>query len=780
MSTAERRLPPTQPIAIPQWLARAWHRLLTYPDTGWLTVFLALLVAITVVWSVEDAHWVPVIPGVAFAVLIGGIAGLINATHRRNYVAQHLIALFIALAQAFVQTLTVVTAASLEGRALSAIYRITLWAQALLEGGASTDRLTFVFLLLLGAWAVAYVTVYLTLLLKNIWATLPAGFAIVTNLTYLPPSTLPFFMAFLLASALLIVRLVHLERRRKWDETTTMQGSWLPAHVMHAGIWFALIVFLVVTITPTLGSGPRVIRSLWTEMRSPIGDAEGTFTRIFASLPARRSMGLFGFTDELPFRGNINLPSDVLMHVESDERLYWRARTYDRYAGWGWSNSPLVVSERRGLEDIAGNSYTGCPECIRNVTFELKAPASTVFTAATPLRTTLPVEAQFTNLDVDEGHRLVKLESQNVLQPNQRYTVQSYVPQVTVEDISTLTPEYDNWVEERYLQLPENLPPRVRILAESLTATADTPYLKAITIREYLRTLEYSQNINAPPPGTDGLEHFLFREQAGYSEYFGSAMTVMLRAAGVPARMAVGYLPGEYSDELGAFVVRESDLHSWAEAYFPGFGWIPFEPTPNVEPDAPGGPTGTFSALVPDVDLELIGDLGAFAFEEADLLLEDTFFDTGEEEFEITGGGLLPGVGGIDSRVWYGLGAALGATGLAALAFLWWQALARPRTAGRAYAQTVRLGRLAGIKTRPDETPAEYFSRLSAAWPRATWALYGVVQWYDHVLYGPDKDAPPDRPFVWRTIVFGLLALTLLRLVPRGRARVRRRTADAS
>ena len=109
----------------------------------------------------------------------------------------------------------------------------------------------------------------------------------------------------------------------------------------------------------------------------------------------------------------------------------------------------------------------------------------------------------------------------------------------------------------------------------------------------------------------------------------------------------------------------------------------------------------------------------------------------------------------------------------------WWRALARPRTAGRAYAQTVRLGRLAGVKTRADETPAEYISRLSAAWPRATWALYGVVQWYDHVLYGPDKDAPPDRPFSWRSIVFGLLALALLRFVPQGRSRVRRRTADA-
>ncbi len=778
MSTQARRTPPTQLIVLPEWLTRFLKRLRAYPDTGWLTVALSLVVTVTVVWSVEDAGWVPTLPGLAIIVLTGTVAGLVNATHRRNDVAQHAAALFIGLTQAFAHTLFVVSAASLEGRILSAIYRMTLWAQALLDGGASTDRLTFVFLLLLGAWAVAYLTTYLTLVLRSIWATLPAGFAIVTNLTYLPPSALPWFMAFLLSAALLIVRLVHLERRRTWNATEAAQSTWLPIHVMHAGIWFALIVFVIISVTPTLGAGPGVIRSAWAELRSPIGQAEGTFTRIFASLPARRSMGLYGFTDQLPFRGNINLPTDILMHVESDERLYWRARTYDHYAGWGWSNGPIVVDDRRGREKLAGERYTtGCDACVKIVTFELKAPASTVFTAATPLRTSLPVQAQFSDLDTDEGDRLVKLASQDVLQPNQRYTLQTYVPQLSAENINTETPEYEDWLTGRYLQLPDDLPSRIREQTALVTQNADTPYEKAIAIRKYLRTLEYSQDISAPPPGVDGLEHFLFGEGAGYSEYFGSAMTVMLREAGVPARMVAGYLSGEYNDDLAAFIVRESDLHSWGEAYFPGYGWIPFEATPNVEPDAPGGPAGTATGPVPDDALELADDLGAFAFEAADLLGEADFIEPGDEVFDDANDGLIPTVQ-VGSATWYALGGVIGVTVFAAFAFLWWQALSRPQTAGRAYAQTVRLGRLAGIKTRPDETPAEYISRLSAAWPRATWALYGVVQWYDHVLYGPDKDASPDRPFSWRSIVFGLLALTVLRFVPRGRARIRRRSVQ--
>ena len=779
MSAVTGRAAPFPGFDAPDWLVRAARRIRDYPEVGWLTVALAVLVSAIVAWSLENAHWVPELPGLPFAVAVGAALGLINARHRWNHVAQHAAAFVIAVTQVFAQTQTIVVAASIEGSWLSSIYRMTLWTQALLEGGASTDRLTFVFLLLFAAWAVSYATVWLTLTLRTVWATLPAGFAIITNLTYLPPNSLPWFMAFLFAAALLIVRLVHLERRREWRDAAAAQGRWLSAHIMHAGLWFALIVFLLTAFTPSLGSGPQFIRSFWAELRAPVGEAEGTFTRIFASLPSRRSMGLFGFTDELPFRGNISLPNNVLMHVESDERLYWRARTYDRYGGWGWSTGPLVRDERRGLEDLAGESYADCPECIRNVTFELKAPSGTVFTAATPLRTTLPVEARYNNLAVDEGHRLVKLESQGVLQPNQRYTVQAYVPNVTVEQLNAVEPVYDDWLTETHLALPEDIPFRITLLAQSVTNNAETPYAKAIAIREFLRTLEYSQDISAPPPGVDGLSHFLFGERAGYSEYFGSAMTVLLRSVGVPARLAVGYLPGEYDEELGAFVVLESDLHAWSEAYFPGYGWIPFEPTPNVDAGVPGGPVDAESSFADlGISANPGGDLSGFIFEDAELLQvgdEEIVF---EEEFQEEGvGGALPSIALTNIGPYAGGVAAV--ILVVALFLLWRQALARPRAAAQAYAQTVRLGRLAGVGARPDETPEEYIRRLAVAAPGAEPALYAVAHWYGRALYGPDKQAPPDRPFSWLSIVGGLLALAILRFVPRGRARARRRVADA-
>ena len=78
----------------------------------------------------------------------------------------------------------------------------------------------------------------------------------------------------------------------------------------------------------------------------------------------------------------------------------------------------------------------------------------------------------------------------------------------------------------------------------------------------------------------DGVDHFLFTLKEGYSEYFGSSMSVLLRTVGVPARLAVGYTTGDRIGDQDIFAVTDSHSHAWVEVYFPGFGWIPFEPTP--------------------------------------------------------------------------------------------------------------------------------------------------------------------------------------------------------
>jgi len=158
--------------------------------------------------------------------------------------------------------------------------------------------------------------------------------------------------------------------------------------------------------------------------------------------------------------------------------------------------------------------------------------------------------------------------------------------------------DYPREIRETYLQLPPNLDPRIPALARKMSSGALNPYDQSIAIENSLRTnFAYTLNLTGKA-GADPLAHFLFETKAGHCEYFASAMTVMLRTLGIPSREVNGFLPGEYNDVAGDYIVRASDAHSWVEAYFPGNGWISFDPTP---PGAEQG-TGFLSRLALYVD----------------------------------------------------------------------------------------------------------------------------------------------------------------------------------
>src|SRR5260370_19714909 len=112
------------------------------------------------------------------------------------------------------------------------------------------------------------------------------------------------------------------------------------------------------------------------------------------------------------------------------------------------------------------------------------------------------------------------------------------------------------------------------------TGGAKAGYVKAAALETYLRgNFTYSTHVVAIPPDRDWVDYFLFDSKEGYCDYFATTMVVLLRAEGVPARVASGFAPGEFDPSTGVSMVRENHAHSWVEAYFPRFGWITFEPS---------------------------------------------------------------------------------------------------------------------------------------------------------------------------------------------------------
>jgi hypothetical protein len=158
--------------------------------------------------------------------------------------------------------------------------------------------------------------------------------------------------------------------------------------------------------------------------------------------------------------------------------------------------------------------------------------------------------------------------------------------------------EYPDWVVPRYIELPDSLPDRVRLLAQGITAGLDNPFDKVVAIESFLRKFPYSEIIPGPKPGQDGVDYFLFEEKQGYCTYYASAMVVLLRASGVPARYVEGY--SQAKPEAGVFRILEKDGHAWPEVYFSNFGWVEFEPTaskPATSHSQLRKPAGTASTL---------------------------------------------------------------------------------------------------------------------------------------------------------------------------------------
>jgi protein-glutamine gamma-glutamyltransferase len=193
------------------------------------------------------------------------------------------------------------------------------------------------------------------------------------------------------------------------------------------------------------------------------------------------------------------------------------------------------------------------------------------FLAERPQRLT----GNFRQVSMDAGGAVYDLDAEH---PINRYEAESQLAEIDSDELR-LAANTAPGAWDQYLKLPP-LDARISKLAEEITAAAPSNYDKAVALEQYLSThFGYTLELPRSMP-QDPLANFLFERKHGHCEYFASAMAVMLRSLRIPSRMVTGFRGGEYNDLTGQYVVRASDAHSWVEAYFPGSGWITFDPTP--------------------------------------------------------------------------------------------------------------------------------------------------------------------------------------------------------
>lgn len=270
---------------------------------------------------------------------------------------------------------------------------------------------------------------------------------------------------------------------------------------------------------------------------------------------------------------------------------YWRGESLSEYNGRKWSE-PEGDAKTGYVPGLISGQADQPRDVLQNITQQItfEQPLMQSFPLFGGGRITQVVDMQLstgaalpTAIEQNPGAGSVKVILEKGQPQVEGYTVKVDLPDTSPQRLRGETGGSDPAdIRQRYLQLPTALPKRVRDLADEITAGAANRFEQVDAVKKYLKAHEsYTLETRVPPEGEDFVDDFLFETHEGYCNHFSTAMTVLLRSEGIPARYVKGFAPGKPDPgQPGRYQVSEGDAHSWVEVYFPESGWIPFDPTP--------------------------------------------------------------------------------------------------------------------------------------------------------------------------------------------------------
>ncbi|WP_342506550.1 transglutaminase domain-containing protein [Sporosarcina sp. FSL K6-2383] len=294
-------------------------------------------------------------------------------------------------------------------------------------------------------------------------------------------------------------------------------------------------------------------------------------------------------TDDTTLGGSFIQDDTVVFEVKVASKQYWKIETKNTYTSKGWEQLPAngeMTVYTSGMELGMPTTYgemSDKPE--RLAEFQVTEPFPFIIYPYGINKVFATADALFLHSEMSGKYSTTLGGSEGSLEV---YEIEFKEPEYSLAalraaEITDYAAESEDFTQ--YLQLPEQLPQRVRDLAEEITAPIDSVYEKTRLIEGYFKKNGFvytQQNVAIPKAGEDYVDQFLFDTKSGYCDNFSTSMVVMLRSLDIPARWVKGFAPGE-SVLNGAgervYQITNNEAHSWVEAYMPGVGWMPFEPT---------------------------------------------------------------------------------------------------------------------------------------------------------------------------------------------------------
>jgi transglutaminase-like putative cysteine protease len=663
---------------------------------------------------------------------------------------------------------------------------VSLWFRRFTEGDAGADATFYLYLLCCLFWVVGGWLSWCVLRWRQpLLGLVPGAAAFATNVLNYPSDQNGYTLAFLIVSLSLLLwtsylrSMENLARRRVKLTGDARWDFWESGVVVMAAV-IALGIFL-----PPLSNADRTV------------DIENGSFRGWAELQQRlnhpvafghgQSAGTsIGFATDVPLGGPIHKTGGVVMTYTIDGNFagprYFRGLNLERTSVgpdgsvWRYATPSVAFQIEKDVPPPYSEQYLATqsgsiklqmlkpPDKASDIFFypgsllKIDRNATARSSVGLPFGPGLPVGDRLNTLD--------RLSGSGRLSGAGTYKVSVQYSNATEDQLREAGTEYSAWLDPyrnfanvyttgvAAASQPTGLAnyrsadtlQKIHDLAVQVTAGKDNPYDQAQAIETYLRSnYSYTLTPSNPPKDVDPMDYFLFTSKQGYCEYFASAMGDMLRSLGIPTRLVNGYGPGSFDEKLSRYMVRESDAHTWVEVYYPHYGWVAFEPTPDGTyfPIPRGSSSG---ACGRDAEVCDTGAANPVTSGATNTRPDKGNIDSGD--VTSTGSGSLP----LPLQLPIALGVLL------LLVAVVWVAVSRylrPRTVNGVWRRVSLLANLAGIARREAETPLEFGIRLAREVPEAATLARELAQRFTVAAYAPRElaaDALSPVLSVWEEL----------------------------
>ncbi len=747
------------------------------PAQGWFALILVAALCLSLAWSLDDAILVlgdGDVTDFLFWAALGGVAsGVLGPTVGWGRWTTHLIGAAFA---ALLTTLLVGWVLIPDGAAPGVLFErtadsvVTAWSDLIVHRHLSTFEYGHhLFVLGLVVWGSSQFASYAAFGHRRpLNAVVAIGLLLLANMSLTVRDQLLYLVIFSVAGLFLLVRFHTFDEQSDWLRRRIGDPSAISGLYLRGGtVFISAAVVGSLLLTNFAASAP--LAGAWTDVGARVLDWSRAIEPFLPSSGSGRSIGP-SFGQNARITGSWTTNNDPFLTVEmasdEDDFPYLAAVVYHTFDRTGWRRSePGAIQRGPGDELLDGTADRVALDGRRPlvVTITPQAPRSEVFTPTMPF-----------SVDVSTGVMLIGesgyFEGLRRESSDAPYTVSALVPTSEADGGPTESrlrnAGADYPAEILALYGPDTVADdalgeaSLALLAEirSIAGAQATPYDLADTTRDLLRDttrFEYDTDVRDHDCSDISIVECFARIKRGYCEYYASTMAVLLREMGVPTRLVEGFLPGDGRDGTGVSVVRNSDSHAWVQVYFPGYGWIDFDPTGSVARLAPL-PSGR-----PEASATARASRSPGFLRPQETLPRDQPGGGG-----LTGGPQTPGSTGPLIAVSILLAVVVAAIG----AIAWQRGPRGPVSAEGTYGSVTRLASRLGFAPRPNQTVYEYAGALGDMVPTIRPELQAVAHAKVEVAYG-GRVLGPDRMRVLRE-AHRRLRVGLLRLLVR---RVRRR-----